>query len=99
MYFQIDEDECTQSPCEKGYQCYNSPGGYDCNPEEDQESCDTGFYLKDGTCVDIDECNYNATNTCKSNMHQECKNTVGSYYCHCLPGYSLDATQNECVGK
>ncbi|XP_030566689.1 fibulin-1 [Drosophila novamexicana] len=91
-----DEDECIQSPCEKGYKCSNYRGGYDCNPV-DSQACGTGFYLNEGSCADIDECNYNATNSCKTEMHQECKNTVGSYHCDCLPGYSLDVTQNECV--
>lgn len=63
------------------------------------EICDTGYYLKDSRCADIDECLNNLTNLCKAEVHQECKNTVGSYYCNCLPGYSLDVTQNECVGR
>ncbi|KRG07373.1 uncharacterized protein Dmoj_GI14125, isoform D [Drosophila mojavensis] len=91
-----DDDECIQSPCEKGYKCSNYPGGYDCNLIS-SETCGTGFLLKNGSCIDIDECAQSTTNSCRNDLHQECKNTVGNYHCNCLPGYSLDVTQNKCV--
>ncbi|XP_044316578.1 fibulin-1 isoform X3 [Drosophila rhopaloa] len=60
-------------------------------------TCESGFSLKNGSCTDIDECANNATNNCLSNNHQECFNTLGSYYCHCQAGFNLDATLKKCV--
>ncbi|KAH8406404.1 hypothetical protein KR222_000115, partial [Zaprionus bogoriensis] len=74
----------------------NSEGRYQCIPIDSQD-CGTGYYLRDGSCKDIDECFHNVTNSCLNELHQECKNTIGSYYCNCIPGYSLDAMQNKCI--
>ncbi|XP_059506809.1 fibulin-5-like [Stegostoma tigrinum] len=40
--------------------------------------------------VDIDEC---ATST--SNCEQNCANTIGSFTCSCLPGYSINVTNSS----
>lgn len=46
-------------------------------------------------CVaDINEC---ATNN--GNCSQICTNTVGSFYCSCMDGYTLNANGKACNGK
>ena len=42
--------------------------------------------------IDLNECAY-------ANCEQECKNTVGSYYCYCNSGYTLNSNQESCDGK
>jgi len=44
--------------------------------------------------VDITEC---ATNNGGCSLHATCTNTIGSYTCHCLPGYTGDG--KDCHGK
>ena len=44
-------------------------------------------------CTDIDEC---AENT--DNCSQNCTDTLGSYLCVCLDGYTLDPDQHTCNG-
>ena len=43
---------------------------------------------------DIDEC-MDQNGGCGHN----CSNTVGSYRCSCLSGYTLNTTDNSCKGK
>ena len=45
------------------------------------------------TFADIDEC-YEDTHGCS----HYCNNTIGSYFCYCLPGYELDADSHSCNG-
>ena len=45
--------------------------------------------------VDIDEC-VEVPEICKNG---QCQNTFGSYICICPPGYRLDHSLQECVGK
>ncbi|XP_077572925.1 adhesion G protein-coupled receptor L4 [Stigmatopora nigra] len=54
--------------------------------------CDHG-YTGDGTtfCNDDNECQ-NVTNICGKKAN--CTNTVGSYYCTCLPGYTSSGQAN-----
>ncbi|KAH8418149.1 hypothetical protein KR009_001144 [Drosophila setifemur] len=67
-----------------------------CNPIKKQ-LCEDGFILRNGSCTDIDECAHNTTNNCRTNSHQKCMNTLGSYSCHCQTGFNLDITLNKCV--
>lgn len=87
--------------CRPGYNLDDNNVTCSQQNKKDGGICPDGYVMDklQGKCVDIDECFNNLTNFCKTEMHQECKNTVGSYYCNCLSGYSLDVTQNECVGK
>jgi hypothetical protein len=50
-------------------------------------------------CVhaDIDECANNSLNNCKEE-NQECHNTLGSYECECLSGFTRKA-DNSCLGN
>ena len=50
-------------------------------------SCDLGFEIADGVCVDLDEC---ALNTDDCHEDALCQNTLGSYECTCAPGYRGD---------
>ena len=45
--------------------------------------------------VDINECADNP-DLCRNG---KCVNTDGSFRCDCLPGYKLDNTGSQCVGK
>ena len=44
--------------------------------------------------ADIDECQ-----TGRSNCSQTCFNTVGSFKCGCMAGYSLDLDNSTCTGE
>ena len=44
--------------------------------------------------VDINECNPS-----RNDCEQACNNTVGSYLCSCLSGYSLADNKKNCNGK
>ncbi|TTE81755.1 CD97 antigen [Bagarius yarrelli] len=47
--------------------------------------CNYGYQQSDGHCKDINECTVNSSSSCPENS--ECKNTIGSYQCVCLPGF------------
>ena len=42
--------------------------------------------------IDLNECAY-------ADCEQACKNTVGSYYCYCNSGYTLNSNEESCDGK
>ena len=44
--------------------------------------------------IDIDECS-NSNGGCQHN----CSNIVGSHYCSCAAGYSLDDNDHSCLSK
>ncbi|XP_029595320.1 adhesion G protein-coupled receptor E2-like [Salmo trutta] len=56
--------------------------------------CEPGLTLKTRkSCVDTDECKeWDSTPHCGSNA--TCYNTIGSYYCQCLPGFKSTKTVN-----
>lgn len=45
--------------------------------------------------TDIDEC-ASMSNLCDGGS---CVNTLGSYLCICLPGYTVDPVKESCVGE
>lgn len=47
--------------------------------------CELGFESKGNTCIDVDECN-DTIDRCGKDA--KCFNTLGSFYCQCLPGYT-----------
>ena len=49
------------------------------------------FFIK--IPVDIDECENN-----NGGCHHNCMNTVGSFYCTCYYGHTLDADGMTCLG-
>ncbi|CEM01906.1 unnamed protein product [Vitrella brassicaformis CCMP3155] len=69
--------------CEFG--CDNSDGGKTC-------TCPEGFKLAPNgrNCTDIDECLVNSS-LCRG-PNELCVNTVGSYECQCLPGFTQTPT-------
>ena len=101
-----DINECAESTaaCDSNATCANSPGSYEC-------ICDNGYSGDGMSCTgmhpltvlnlsffilnaDIDECQA-GTNSCDENA--ACSNTVGSYICSCLFGYSGDGM--TCTGR
>ncbi|KAL5010333.1 hypothetical protein ScPMuIL_012638 [Solemya velum] len=87
-----DVNECVETPdiCGSETICTNTNGSYIC-------SCKTGYTEKNGTCVDLDECQSALLNNCS----QICINAIGSHSCECKSGYNLvngtDCTDiNEC---
>ncbi|KAM6117600.1 hemicentin-2 [Phoenicopterus ruber ruber] len=52
--------------------------------------CPTGFVKRNGTCIDLDECQM--LNQCQ----HECRNSPGSYRCLCPPGYRLLPNGKSC---
>ena len=56
--------------------------------------CQPGYQLTNGlSCSDINECN-----TDNGGCSQVCINQVGSYYCQCNNGYTLDDDGHGCTG-
>ena len=45
--------------------------------------------------IDIDECSDPQVHGCQ----HTCVNTIGSFYCDCDPGYTLDTNGKTCTGK
>ena len=43
--------------------------------------------------TDIDECE-----SARGGCGQLCNNTIGSFFCDCMSGYSLDEDQSNCSG-
>ncbi|XP_014653128.1 PREDICTED: adhesion G protein-coupled receptor E2-like [Ceratotherium simum simum] len=87
-----DINECgppSAVSCGKFADCQNTEGSYYC-------TCSPGYELVSGgrmfrnesenTCQDEDECS-SGRHQCHSST--VCVNTVGSYRCHCLPGWTL----------
>lgn len=56
-------------------------------------ACNTGYSLgTDGvSCSDVNECLKHS-----DGCSQNCRNTVGSFYCYCNEGYGLDMDQKTC---
>ncbi|KAL4660770.1 hemicentin-1-like [Arapaima gigas] len=53
-------------------------------------TCPVGYSNKDGTCVDVDECQL------RKPCQHECRNVLGSYQCLCPPGYQLLPNGRTC---
>ncbi|MEE6474716.1 hypothetical protein FKM82_010468, partial [Ascaphus truei] len=81
-----DIDECATGAhnCRPDQVCSNVRGTYNC-------ICPRGYQRRGEQCIDIDECS--TTSYC----HHHCVNTLGSYYCHCNPGFQLAANNYSCA--
>ncbi|XP_065180857.1 cartilage oligomeric matrix protein-like isoform X1 [Sycon ciliatum] len=52
-------------------------------------SCEVGYRLVGGSCVDIDEC-AGTSHNCPTASNSLCLNQPGSFSCQCRPGYTGD---------
>ena len=74
---------CSTKPCGKRATCIaKSDGSFVCR-------CKTGFQGKHPECVDKNECLHKPP---KCGVNKRCKNTLGSYECQCLAGYTMNST-------
>ena len=105
----IDIDECTNTNGNCSQTCTNTNGSYfcsclsgyqlvsnvTCNGRHNSSVCFTFSYsILLLQFTDINECSAN-----NGNCSQLCNNTVGSYYCSCIPGYQLNITNKICSGE
>lgn len=95
----------------EGTSCRNNLGGYDCdcargyrqnNPAEEcrpaENVCLTGYAATgiNGACENIKECDLNDLPVLCGTSAQRCSDTVGSYECHCLPGFKTNGRGTAC---
>ncbi|XP_036158627.1 LOW QUALITY PROTEIN: adhesion G protein-coupled receptor E2-like [Myotis myotis] len=73
-------------PCPANSSCVNGTACR-CNPGFKSSSGETDISYKD-RCEDIDECEQDKPGTLCGRV-ADCHNTVGSYYCTCIPGFRL----------
>ncbi|CAB3997033.1 fibulin-1 isoform X1, partial [Paramuricea clavata] len=87
-----DINECNKNLCGADETCINRPGTYRC---EKKASCDPGYRLYRGTCVDVNEC---LENKRKCSADKECINMRGSYRCRvkCSSGYERVQLRDDC---
>lgn len=77
----IDECEAGQADCDSSTsRCLNAPGGFVCD-------CLSGFELKDGACVNIDEC-ARELDLCDPNA--ACTDQTPGFACECNAGFTGD---------
>ncbi|KAH9509836.1 Dorsal-ventral patterning tolloid-like protein 1 [Bulinus truncatus] len=89
QYCTEDVDECTtgQQICSLNEICVNKLGSAECQ-------CQVGFYLKNGTCSDIDECSQ-GTHLCQ----ETCINVEGGYNCSCSAEKILQDDGYSCASR
>ncbi|XP_046847660.1 matrilin-2-like [Xenia sp. Carnegie-2017] len=90
---------CSRPRLRKRRQCGSPNGGCDdiCNPVNGSCSCILGYRLEaDGkSCGDVNECQ-NGNGGC---INSNCRNTDGSYWCDCQPGYERTTSRIICLPK
>ncbi|XP_064316447.1 latent-transforming growth factor beta-binding protein 2 isoform X5 [Phalacrocorax carbo] len=76
-----DIDECAAQAACPSRLCLNTEGSYSCM------ACDTGYTVSrdSSTCEDVNECEHPAVQC----LGGQCRNTPGSYECHCQAGFEL----------
>ncbi|VDL81169.1 unnamed protein product [Nippostrongylus brasiliensis] len=88
------EAEWAVANCGKNHMCMVDPTG-----KKDCDMCKMGFEMKDGECVDINECGQSHLNMCDRNAI--CNNLMGTYACQCKKGFRGDGymceDEDECA--
>ncbi|XP_028414143.1 uncharacterized protein LOC114537208 [Dendronephthya gigantea] len=87
-FCEVELDYCAGEltpPCHPLVSCFNHPTNFTCG------ACPSGYEGDGSICLDVDEC---GTNT--DGCDQTCGNTVGSYFCECGSGYSLNQDKRSC---
>lgn len=97
-----DVNECesgSSSPCQDTEYCTNTQGSYSClschvackgctgSGFNKCVLCNDGYLLKDGECLDVDECTSEGHEGLCTLEGQKCINTAGSFKCICQDGY------------
>ncbi len=95
----------------EGTSCRNNLGGYDCdcargyrqnNPAEEcrpaENVCLTGYAPTgiNGACENTKECDLNDLAVLCGTGATRCSDTVGSFECHCLPGFKTNGRGTAC---
>lgn len=84
---------CDSAPCGAHATCEPAGDNYTC-------TCHPGYEMREGACVDIDECTAGSHNC---DPHAICTNTDGSFTCVCGSGYTGLGTScediDECAGN
>ena len=108
VIYSLDINECLTNNGGCNQTCTNEVGSYHCDCQEGLELRDDlhdclGIHIiyifnyiifHIGSFIDINECNSN-----NGGCEHSCMNTLGSYYCTCNSGYSLDSNEFNCTGK
>ncbi|CAI8048574.1 Scavenger receptor cysteine-rich domain superfamily protein [Geodia barretti] len=90
--FWLDEVNCTGDEGRLDNCTHNNIGEHDCTlAEAVTVVCSSKPFPLFFQYTDIDECAMNISNCMENSM---CKNTKGSYYCMCNPGYSCGEDGN-----
>ncbi|KAK7582602.1 hypothetical protein V9T40_014047 [Parthenolecanium corni] len=92
-----DIDECKDGTHKCNLQthsCINYAGGHRCEPKNVKTQVPFGFKIdpKTNETVDINEC---SSKPCK--LNEVCFNTIGSFKCECLKGFSWNAVTSSCI--
>ncbi|VDP50302.1 unnamed protein product [Soboliphyme baturini] len=89
----IGDDFCSLRPCHPNATCVNRKHDRECR-------CKAGFFGDGEECFDVDECKVTteqgADQRPACSVGSRCINTVGSFYCECLPGY-VEVNDHQCL--
>ncbi|PIO76199.1 calcium binding EGF domain protein [Teladorsagia circumcincta] len=87
------EAEWAEANCGRNHMCTVDGSG-----KKDCDMCKMGFEMKNGECVDINECAKPGLNMCDKNA--VCNNLMGTYACQCKKGFRGDGymcdDEDEC---
>jgi hypothetical protein len=90
-----DNNECTDDDCAPDSGCTHLPAadgqqcGVDWSCLNGECSCEVGFHVINGQCLDVNEC-LDELDNC--HLNADCINIDGSYECECKAGYIGNGT-------
>lgn len=111
-YQLTDVNECTTGNGGCQQHCHNMNGSYHCTCDNGWQLDPNGHSCNGKMNLVLTQCNalcttlhvysHVDTNECEklsSGCSQTCNNTLGSYFCTCLTGYSLQHDNHTCIGE